>query len=112
MNSLGSISVLQAAHQLLLERVFDTQDQERRRIARELHDDTGQLMASLLVGLRALDDSTTVDGAKALAQRLRGIAARAIDEVGRLARGFRSSVLDDHGLGVALELGGRLPEST
>ena len=93
----------QAAHRLLLERVFETQEQERRRIARELHDEAGQLMASLLVGLRALDDSKTVDEAKAWAQRLRGIAARAIDEVGRLARGLHSSVLDDHGLGVALE---------
>ena len=60
-------------------------------------------MASLLVGLRALDDSKTVDEAKAQAQRLRGIAAQAIDEVGRLARGLHSSVLDDHGLGVALQ---------
>ena len=93
----------QAAHRLLLERVFETQEQERRRIARELHDEAGQLMASLLVGLRALDDSETVDEAKAHAQRLRGIAAQAIDEVGRLARGLHSSVLDDHGLGVALQ---------
>jgi signal transduction histidine kinase len=53
--------------------------------------------------VRALDDSTTVDEAKAQAQRLRGIAAQAIDEVGRLARGLHSSVLDDHGLGVALQ---------
>src|SRR6202158_2277180 len=93
----------QAAHRLLLERVFETQEQERRRIARELHDEAGQLMASLLVGLRALDDSKTVDAGKAEAQRLRGIAAKAIDEVGRLARGLHSSVLDDHGLGVALQ---------
>ena len=40
----------QAAHRLLLERVFETQEQERRRIARELHDEAGQLMASVLVG--------------------------------------------------------------
>ena len=59
-------------------------------------------MASLLVGLRALDDSKTVEEAKAQAQRLRGIAVQALDEVGRLARGLHSSVLDDHGLGVAL----------
>ena len=35
-------------------------------------------------------------------QRLREIAGRAIDEVGRLARGLHPTVLDDHGLGVAL----------
>ena len=60
----------QAAHRLLLERVLETQEQERRRFARELHDQAGQLMASLLVGLRALDDSTAVDEAKALARHL------------------------------------------
>jgi len=93
----------QAAHRLLLERVFETEEQERRRIARELHDEAGQLMASVLVGLRALDDSHSIDEAKAQAQRLREIVVKAIDELGRLARGLHSSVLDDHGLGVALE---------
>jgi PAS domain S-box-containing protein len=93
----------QAAHRLLLERVFEAQEQEGRRIARELHDEAGQLMASLLVGLRALDDAPTVDEAKAHAQRLRGIAVQALDEIGRLARGLHSSVLDDHGLVVALQ---------
>jgi PAS domain S-box-containing protein len=93
----------QTAHRLLLERVFEAQELEGRRIARELHDEAGQLMASLLVGLRALEDAHTVDEAKAQAQRLRGIAVQAIDEVGRLARGLHSSVLDDHGLGVALQ---------
>ena len=93
----------QAAHRLLLERVFETQEQERRRIARELHDEAGQLMASLLVGLRALDDATGIDEAKAQSRRLRAVAVKALDEVGRLARGLHSSVLDDHGLAVALQ---------
>jgi signal transduction histidine kinase len=93
----------QAAHRLLLERVFETQEQERHRIARELHDEAGQLMASLLVGLRALDDATTIDDAKAQSRRLRAVAVKALDEVGRLARGLHSSVLEDHGLEVALQ---------
>lgn len=93
----------QAAHRLLLQRVFETQEQERRRIARELHDEAGQLMASLLVGLRALDDATAIDDAKAQSRRLRSVAVKALDEVGRLARGLHSSVLDDHGLAVALQ---------
>jgi PAS domain S-box-containing protein len=93
----------QAAHRLLLERVFETQEQERHRIARELHDEAGQLMASLLVGLRALDDAATIDDAKAQSRRLRTVAVKALDEVGRLARGLHSSVLDDHGLAVALQ---------
>jgi PAS domain S-box-containing protein len=91
-----------AAHQRQLERVLEAQEQERRRIARELHDEAGQLMASLLVGLRALEDADTVEDAKAQARRLRGIAAQAIDEVGRLIRGLHSNVLENHGLAVAL----------
>jgi PAS domain S-box-containing protein len=92
----------QMARRLLLERVFQTQEEERRRIARELHDEAGQLMATLLVGLRTLGDCRTLDDAKAQAHRLRGIASQAMDEVGRLARGLHPAILDDHGLGVAL----------
>jgi PAS domain S-box-containing protein len=100
---LARLEQSEAAHRLLLERVFETQEQERRRIARELHDEAGQLMASLLVGLRALDDAATIDDAKAQSRRLRAVAVKALDEVGRLARGLHSSVLDDHGLAVALQ---------
>lgn len=91
-----------ATRQVLLERVLAAQEDERRRIARELHDEAGQLLTSLLVGLRGLEDARNVADAKAMGRRLREITARAIDEVGRLARGLHPTVLDDHGLGVAL----------
>jgi PAS domain S-box-containing protein len=89
-------------HRLLLERTFSAQEEERRRIARELHDEAGQLLTSLLVGLRTLEDSRNIADAKAQGHRLREITAQAIDEVGRLARGLHPAILDDHGLGVAL----------
>jgi PAS domain S-box-containing protein len=89
-------------HRLLLERTLSAQEEERRRIARELHDEAGQLLTSLLVGLRTLEDSRDIDDAKAKGHRLREITAQAIDEIGRLARGLHPTVLDDHGLGVAL----------
>jgi PAS domain S-box-containing protein len=89
-------------HRLLLERAFSAQEEERRRIARELHDEAGQLLTSLLVGLRTLEDSRDMPDAKAQGHRLRKIAAQAIDEIGRLARGLHPGVLYDHGLGVAL----------
>lgn len=89
-------------HRLLLERTLSAQEEERRRIARELHDESGQLLTALLVGLRALEDARKLADAKVQVQQLRAIAAQAIDEVGRLARGLHPSVLDDHGLGVAL----------
>jgi PAS domain S-box-containing protein len=91
-----------AMHRLLLERAFTVQEEERRRIARELHDEAGQLLTSLLVGLRTLEDSVKITEVKARGHRLRELAAQAMEEIGRLARGLHPTVLDDHGLGVAL----------
>jgi PAS domain S-box-containing protein len=92
----------ETVHRLLLERTLSAQEEERRRIARELHDEAGQLLTSLLVGLRTLEDSRSIADAKAKGHRLRELTAKAIAEVGRLARGLHPTVLDDHGLGVAL----------
>jgi len=92
----------EAMHRLLLEHELSAQEEERRRIARELHDEAGQLLTSLLVGLRTPEDARKQADVKAQGRRLREIAAQAIDEVGRLARGLHPTVLDDHGLGVAL----------
>ena len=96
------INQAEAMHRLLLERVLSAQEEERRRIARELHDEAGQLLTSLLVGLRTLEHSKNLGDVKAQGLRLRKVTAQAIDEVGRLARGLHPTVLDDHGLGVAL----------
>ena len=96
------IKQAEATQRLLLERTLSAQEEERRRIARELHDEAGQLLTALLVGLRTLEDARELADAKVQGQRLREITAQAIDEVGRLARGLHPTVLDDHGLGVAL----------
>jgi PAS domain S-box-containing protein len=91
-----------AMHRLLLEHEISGQEEERRRIARELHDEAGQLLTALLVGLRTLEDARKLTDVKVQGHRLREITAQAIDEVGRIARGLHPAVLDDHGLGVAL----------
>jgi PAS domain S-box-containing protein len=98
----ADIEQARTVHRLLLERTLSAQEGERRRIARELHDEAGQLLTALLVGLRSLDDAQSLAAVAALGQRLRAVAAQAIDEIGRLARGLHPTVLDDHGLGVAL----------
>ena len=92
----------EATHRLLLAHTLSAQEEERRRIARELHDEAGQLLTALLVGLRTLEDSRKLADVKAQGHRLREIAAQAMDQIGRLARGLHPTVLDDHGLGVAL----------
>src|SRR5579863_10274719 len=96
------IKQAEVTRRLLLEHMLSAQEEERRRIARELHDEAGQLLTSLLVGLRTLEDSRKLTDVKAQGLRLRKITAQALDEVGRLARGLHPTVLDDHGLGVAL----------
>ncbi len=88
---------------LLLEHVLKAQEEERQRISRELHDEAGQLMTSLLVGLRAVSDARQLKDAKTQAKALRKIASKAIGEVGRLARGLHSSVLDELGLKDAVQ---------
>lgn len=86
----------------LLEHVLSAQEEERRRIARELHDEAGQLLTSLLVGLRTICGARTLADAKNQAQHLREITAQAIEGVGRLARGLHASVLEDLGLAATL----------
>jgi PAS domain S-box-containing protein len=93
---------LEALRTRLIEQVMTAQEEERGRIARELHDETGQSLTALLVGLRTIEESRTLAEVAKLAQRLRGIVAQTLDEVGRLSRGLHPSILDDVGLAAAV----------
>ncbi len=83
----------------LLEQAMTAQEEERKRIARELHDQTGQSLTSLLVGLRTLES----DPNPAHLQDLKAIVADTLEGVRNLALELRPSVLDDLGLVPALE---------
>jgi PAS domain S-box-containing protein len=89
-------------HRLLLERELMAQEGERRRIARELHDEAGQLLTSLLVAIKSLEASKDLATCKTLGRKMRKVTAQALDEVGRLARGLHPIALDDYGLEAAL----------
>nr|MDQ3829152.1 histidine kinase [Candidatus Tectomicrobia bacterium] len=86
----------------LIERVMSAQEEERRRIARELHDETGQSLTSLLLGLRLIGDTRTLKKAETQVNQLRHITVQILDNLRRLARGLHPSILDDLGLGLAL----------
>ena len=88
----------------LLDQVITAQEEERRRIARELHDETGQALTSLTLGLAQIREARDLDEARARAGELRGLAGRTLEEVHNLSRGLRPSVLDDLGLLPALDL--------
>lgn len=83
--------------------VLSAQEDERRRISRDLHDELGQSLTSLLVGLRAIEEASADVGVCAQARRLRQIGSDTHAEIRRLARGLRPAVLDDAGLYPALE---------
>jgi len=87
----------------LLKQVLSAREEEQHRIARDLHDGIGQSLTSLLLGLRAAAEVPTFEEARARLGELRGITTSLLDEVRRLARGLRPSVLDDLGLAAALE---------
>jgi signal transduction histidine kinase len=87
----------------LLEKVIATQEEERKRIARELHDSTSQSLTSLIVGLRLMETQCPDCPVQTQAQDLRDVAAQTLDDVHSLAMRLRPRVLDDLGLAAALE---------
>jgi signal transduction histidine kinase len=83
--------------------VIAAQEEERRRIARELHDSTSQTLTSLVIGLRQLSEFTNPAETRQRAEELRAIAAQTLDDVHGLALQLRPSVLDDLGLPAAIQ---------
>lgn len=91
------------ARQQLLARVISAQEEERKRIARELHDETGQALTSLMVGLKVAEDTTEVTQMREKAAELRAVAAQALENIHHLAMELRPSLLDDLGLVAAIQ---------
>jgi signal transduction histidine kinase len=86
-----------------LRRVVSGQELERRRLARELHDETGQALTSILLGLRAVEESGTPDEMSTAASHLRELVVGTLQDVRRLAVQLRPKALDDFGLVAAVE---------
>jgi signal transduction histidine kinase len=84
-------------------RVIEAQEQERRRLARELHDETGQALTSILLGLKTIRAATDAQGAEQAESALRELVVTALQDVRSLAVELRPSSLDDFGLVPAVE---------
>jgi signal transduction histidine kinase len=84
-------------------RVIDAQELERRRLARELHDETGQALTSILLGLRGIRAAQSASEAEKVEADLREIVVQALQDVRALAVELRPAALDDFGLVPALE---------
>lgn len=86
----------------LLARVLAAQEDERKRIARELHDDAGQALTSVVLGLTRIEAAVADEDVRAQAGELKSTAHHALHLMRDLARDLRPSTLDDLGLVAAL----------
>ena len=94
----------------LAAQVISAQEEERRRVARELHDEAGQALTALIIGLErglanmpeSIHSPDLPVQPRVLISDLRDLAAQTLDEVRKLALELRPSVLDDLGLVAAL----------
>jgi signal transduction histidine kinase len=95
---------LAAQRQQLLARLLTIQEDERRRVARDLHDDLGQELAGIGLGLDAVErlDVALPDTARRHLQRLRERVAASSDQLYAMIMALRPSVLDDLGLAAAV----------
>lgn len=95
---------LEALHSELLHRTVKAQESERQRIARELHDETGQTLTALGMGLRGLSGTILENPQRAAqqAKQLEGLAVDGVEELQHMIGGLHPPQLDDLGLLAAL----------
>lgn len=88
----------------LFRRVVAAQESERQRIARDLHDETGQSLTAIGMGLRGLEGRLNTRNKEALStlHKLEMLTADSLKELQRLMTDLRPSHLDDLGLSAAL----------
>jgi signal transduction histidine kinase len=98
-----AVDLAQRVSRDAMRRVVEAQELERARLARELHDQTGQALTSILLGLKALEEGSSREPGRAAATDLRELVVSTLQDVRRLAVELRPAALDDFGLVAALE---------
>ena len=88
----------------LLRRIVEAQESERQRIARELHDETGQALTAIGLGLRGVSTNLRQDVDKSAhnLRQLEGLVTQSLNELARVIADLRPSHLDDLGLAATL----------
>lgn len=87
----------------LVERVITAQEEERKRISYELHDQTSQALASLIVQLRLVESAKNAVARRKSLETFRTQLRSTLDEVRKMALALRPKVLDDLGLEQAIQ---------
>jgi two-component system sensor histidine kinase UhpB len=96
------LEAIDEATRLRASQIINAQEEERKRIARELHDETSQVLTSLLISLAILEESITTQEARDRIAETRRLAHRTLRAIRNLSIDLRPSALDDLGLLPAL----------
>ncbi|TMC22362.1 MAG: sensor histidine kinase [Chloroflexi bacterium] len=96
------LEAIDEANRLRVTQSINAMEEERKRIARELHDETSQVLTSLLISLAVLEESITTQQARDSLAETRMLAHRTLRAIRNLSTNLRPSALDDLGLLPAL----------
>jgi two-component system sensor histidine kinase UhpB len=102
----GMLDTLESYRQRLRDvaaRALNAEEEERKRIARELHDDTAQTLAALLIRLRVARATGEPTMHGRILDEFREELSQALERIRRFAQGLRPPALDELGLVPALE---------
>lgn len=92
----------EAMRAILMNKLFTIQEEERKRLSRELHDETSQSLASLLAYMKVLLSKLTDDTQKELLLGARDVAINVLGGLRKMAVELRPPVLDDLGITAAM----------
>jgi len=99
---LKELRAKEAMRAILISKLFTIQEEERKRISRELHDETNQSLASLLAYMKVLLSKLTDDKQRELLLGARDVAVNVLDGLRKMAVELRPPVLDDLGITAAI----------
>ncbi|MFV1962672.1 MAG: histidine kinase [Acidimicrobiia bacterium] len=99
----ATIAENERARTRLLKQLIGAQEDERKRIARELHDSIGQALSSIMLSASLIERSDAPQEQQSRANELRQLSAETLEHVRKMSRELRPSVLDDLGLAAALD---------
>lgn len=100
---LQELQAKEALRLSLIRRLFTVQEDEQRRLSRELHDETGQCMASLLAYIKVLQSKLTTDEQRMLLGEAREVTVNVLEGIRKMAVELRPPALDDLGVVAAME---------
>ncbi len=103
------LDAMETARKRAAASVIKAQEEERRRIARELHDETSQSLTGLIIGIKMVEETIpkTMPDLRERLANIKDLAHQTLNEVHTMAVRLRPSILDDLGLAAALRSYGK-----